>query len=144
MYIIIYIECGADVEEFLQDTLLLAHTMSEEGMFKRLFNQELPKLENTKGGQATDDELRLAREQLKEFESTPEGQAQVLLVKAGILTRIYQKFTKTESPASDTKVESDKSSDTKQQHSVLDVYKEVYGGLHSASLKDVHLPAAGR
>ena len=94
------------MEEFLQDTLLLAHTMSEEGMFKRLFNQELPKLENSKGGQATDDEFRQEREQLKEFESTPEGQAQVVLVKAGILTRIYRKFTKTESPASDTKVES--------------------------------------
>jgi hypothetical protein len=95
------------VEEFLQDTLLLAHTMSEEGMFKRLFNQELPKLENSKGGQATDEELRIAREQLKEFDSTPEeGQAQVVLVKAGVLTRIYRKFTKTELPASDTKVES--------------------------------------
>ncbi len=95
------------MEEFLQDTLLLAHTMSEEGMFKRLFNQELPKLENSKGGQATDEELRIAREQLKEFDSTPEeGQAQVVLVKAGVLTRIYRKFTKTELPASDTKVES--------------------------------------
>jgi len=136
------------VEEFLEDTLLLAHTMSEEGMFKRLFNQELPKLENSKGGQATEDEdededeTRLAREQLTQFESTPEGQAQVVLVKAGILTRIYRKFTKTDSPASDTKVESGKSQDQQQQHSVLDVYKEVYGGLHSASLKDVHL--AGR
>jgi hypothetical protein len=95
------------VEEFLQDTLLLAHTMSEEGMFKRLFNQELPKLENSKGGQATEEDLRIAREQLKEFDSTPEeGQAQVVLVKAGVLTRIYRKFTKTELPASDTKVES--------------------------------------
>ena len=95
------------MEEFLQDTLLLAHTMSEEGMFKRLFNQELPKLENSKGGQATEEDLRIAREQLKEFDSTPEeGQAQVVLVKAGVLTRIYRKFTKTELPASDTKVES--------------------------------------
>jgi hypothetical protein len=97
------------VEEFLQDTLLLAHTMSEEGMFKRLFNQELPKLENSKGGQATEEDLRIAREQLKEFQSTPEVQTQVVHVKAGVLTRIYRKFIKTESPASDTKVESCKS-----------------------------------